>query len=67
MTSQITTIGIPGAAGRMGRMLIREIDAASDLKLVAATDRTGIDAIGEDSGLLAGTGSNGVIIDFGSR
>ena len=63
MTSQIITIGIPGAAGRMGRMLIREIDAASDLKLVAATDRTGIDAIGEDSGLLAGTGSNGVIID----
>ncbi|MEC7211511.1 MAG: 4-hydroxy-tetrahydrodipicolinate reductase [Pseudomonadota bacterium] len=62
MTSQIITIGIPGAAGRMGRMLIREIDAAPDLKLVAATDRAGIDAIGQDSGLLAGTGSNGVII-----
>ena len=62
MKSQITTIGIPGAAGRMGRMLIREIEAASDLKVVAATDRTGIDAIGEDSGLLAGAGSNGVII-----
>ena len=46
MTSQIINIGIPGAAGRMGRMLIREIDAASDLQLVAATDRAEIDAIG---------------------
>ena len=62
MTSQTITIGIPGAAGRMGRMLIREIDAAPDLQLVAATDRAGTEAIGQDSGMLAGTGKNGVII-----
>lgn len=62
MTSETIKIGIPGAAGRMGRMLIREIDAAPDLRLVAATDRTDSDAIGQDSGLLAGTGSNEVII-----
>ena len=62
MTSQIINIGIPGAAGRMGRMLIREIEAAPDLQLVAATDRAESDAIGQDSGLLAGTASNGVII-----
>jgi len=62
MTSQTITIGIPGAAGRMGRMLIREIDAAPDLQLVAATDRAGTEAIGQDSGMLVGTGKNGVII-----
>ena len=62
MTSPMIKIGIPGAAGRMGRMLIREIDAAPDLELVAASDRAGTDAIGQDSGLLAGTGSNDIII-----
>ena len=62
MTALTIKIGVPGAAGRMGRMLIREIDAAPDLELVAASDRAGTDAIGQDSGLLAGTGSNGIII-----
>ena len=62
MTSAITKIGIPGAAGRMGRMLIHEIAAAPDLELVAATDHAGSGAIGQDSGLLAGTGTNGVLI-----
>ena len=62
MTSAITKIGIPGAAGRMGRMLIREIAAAPDLELVAATDHADSGAIGQDSGLLAGTGTNGVLI-----
>ena len=62
MTSQTIRIGIPGAAGRMGRMLIREIDAAPGLELAAATDLPGGEAIGQDSGLLAGTGSNGVVI-----
>ena len=36
MTSQTIRIGIPGAAGRMGRMLIREIDAAPGLELMAS-------------------------------
>ena len=62
MTSQIIRIGIPGAAGRMGRMLIREIAAAPGLELAAATDLAGSEAIGQDSGLLAGTGANGVTI-----
>ena len=38
MIAQTIKIGIPGAAGRMGRMLIREIDAAPDLELVAASE-----------------------------
>lgn len=55
-------IAIPGAGGRMGGMLIREIAAAEDLQLVAATDRPGSLAIGEDAGLFAGLRENGVII-----
>ncbi|MGB2158923.1 MAG: 4-hydroxy-tetrahydrodipicolinate reductase, partial [Candidatus Puniceispirillaceae bacterium] len=43
-------------------MLIREIAAAPGLELVAATDRAESEAIGQDSGLLAGTGTNGVLI-----
>lgn len=62
MTAEQIKIAIPGAAGRMGQMIIREIAASDDLVLVAATDRPGSDAIGMDSGLLGGTGANGVII-----
>ena len=36
MTSQTIRIGIPGALGRMGRMLIREIDAAPGLEPLTA-------------------------------
>ena len=55
-------IAIPGAGGRMGGMLIREIAAAEDLQLVATTDRPDSPAIGEDAGLVAGLRENGVII-----
>ena len=55
-------IAIPGAGGRMGGMLIREIAAAEDLQLVATTDRPDSLAIGEDAGLVAGLRENGVII-----
>ena len=61
MTSETIKIGIPGAAGH-GSHADREIAAAPDLELVAATDRPDSDAIGQDSGLLAGTGNNGVMI-----
>ena len=55
-------IAIPGSAGRMGGMLIREIAAAPDLELVAATDRPDSPFIGHDAGEVAKTGANGVII-----
>ena len=55
-------IAIPGSAGRMGGMLIREIAAAPDLELVAATDRPDSLFIGHDAGEVAKTGANGVII-----
>jgi 4-hydroxy-tetrahydrodipicolinate reductase len=55
-------IAIPGSAGRMGGMLIREISKASDLELVAATDRPDSPFIGRDAGEIAQAGANGVII-----
>ena len=55
-------IAIPGSAGRMGGMLIREIAMAPDLELVAATDRPDSPFIGRDAGEVAQIGANGVII-----
>ena len=62
MSNDIVKIALPGAGGRMGGMLIREIAAADDLQLVAVTDRPGSPHIGADSGSLAGVGTNGVMI-----
>ena len=62
MSDATVKIAIPGAGGRMGGMLIREIAAAEDLQLVATTDRPDSLAIGEDAGLVAGLRENGVII-----
>ena len=55
-------LAIPGSAGRMGGMLIRAIEVAPDLELVAATDRPDSHFIGHDAGEVAKTGANGVII-----
>ena len=62
MTTHPIKIGIPGAGGRMGGMIIREMALRDDMALVAATDRPDSDFIGQDSGVLAGIGSNGVTI-----
>jgi 4-hydroxy-tetrahydrodipicolinate reductase len=47
---------VVGAAGRMGRMLIRAVAEAEGCRLVGAIERPGSEAIGHDAGLLAGTG-----------
>ena len=48
-------IAITGAAGRMGRNLILACTEAEDLRLTQAVEHPGHDAIGADSGVLAGT------------
>ena len=55
-------IALPGAAGRMGGMLIKTIAAASDLALVAATDRPDSPYVGQDAGTIAAREPNGVLI-----
>lgn len=53
---------VVGAAGRMGRTLIRVITESKGAKLVGAVEQAGAPEIGNDSGLLAGVGENGVLI-----
>ena len=55
-------IVIPGAAGRMGRMLVKAIDGTPGVALAAALEMPGSIALGQDAGLLAGVGNLGVPI-----
>ena len=71
-------IAIPGASGRMGRMLIEAIAATPDFVLAGATDIAGSPALGQDAGapigqrtgvaitsdIAAGFSPAQVIIDF---
>jgi 4-hydroxy-tetrahydrodipicolinate reductase len=55
-------IGIVGAAGRMGQMLVRQVAGTEGCVLAGATERAGSDAIGKDAGVLAGIGEAGVAV-----
>jgi 4-hydroxy-tetrahydrodipicolinate reductase len=55
-------IGIAGAAGRMGAVLVREVSATAGCRLVGAFERAGHPAIGRDVGDLAGLGAVGVLV-----
>ena len=51
---------VVGAAGRMGRTLIRTVAEMPGVRLAAAVERPGAAEIGADAGALAGLGSLGV-------
>jgi len=53
-------IGVVGATGRMGRMLIRQIHETDGCELVGAVDRPSAAELGQDVGGLAGIGPLGV-------
>jgi 4-hydroxy-tetrahydrodipicolinate reductase len=53
---------VTGAAGRMGRMLVKAIEETPGVMLAGAIERGGSPALGEDAGLLAGVGATGVKI-----
>jgi 4-hydroxy-tetrahydrodipicolinate reductase len=53
---------VVGAAGRMGRTLIRVISETPGAVLAGAIERAGAAEIGRDAGELAGVGANGVAI-----
>jgi 4-hydroxy-tetrahydrodipicolinate reductase len=55
-------IAIPGAAGRMGQLLVGEVLAADDLTLVAASDAPGHPRLGDDVGAIAGASDCGVTL-----
>ena len=53
---------VVGAAGRMGRMLIKAIHEAPGCILSAAIERPGSPHLGQDAGVLAGLPASGVLI-----
>ena len=55
-------VGICGAAGRMGRTLIKEVTLDETLQLAAALENSKHTDIGKDSGIVAGIQKSGVII-----
>ena len=55
-------VGITGAAGRMGRMLVQAIHESDGLVLGGALERPGHDSLGRDPGELAGVAATGVSI-----
>lgn len=55
-------IGIIGAGGRMGRMLIEAVITHPQTILKAAIDRSGSSLIGVDAGELVGLDKNGIVL-----
>jgi len=53
---------VVGAAGRMGRTLIRVVTETPGAVVAGAIEREGTPEIGRDSGELAGVGPNGILI-----
>ncbi len=53
-------IGVVGAAGRMGRELVRAVHASSVAQLAGAIEQAGSSTLGQDAGTLAGVGPLGV-------
>ena len=53
-------IGIVGCAGRMGRMLTREVHETDGCEVVGGIEDPGHEAIGEDVGALAGLRPTGL-------
>ena len=55
-------IAVTGAAGRMGRELIRAVHGKDGCVVAGAIEQEGSLALGQDAGLLAGLGKLGVVI-----
>ncbi len=53
-------VAVAGAAGRMGRELIRSVANAEDMELASAAEAKGSTAIGKDAGTIAGLAPLGV-------
>lgn len=62
LTGDIMKIAVMGAAGRMGRELIRAIAAESGCTISGATETAGSPVLGRDIGDLAGLGPIGVAV-----
>jgi len=55
-------VAVCGACGRMGKLIVRQLNKQEDMKLVAAIDAPSAPEVGKDAGELAGVGKLGVNI-----
>lgn len=55
-------LAVVGAAGRMGRLLLRTAIERAECRVTGATGRPGSSALGEDAGTLAGLTATGVLV-----
>ena len=60
--SDLPGVVITGASGRMGQMLVNEVQASEGLRLVGALERAGHDWVGQDIGVAMGGSAVGVIV-----
>ena len=60
--AQVTSIAVLGAAGRMGRAIVRIVAETPGAVLTAAVDQPGNPFSGQDAGLVAGGAATGVVI-----
>ena len=58
----MSRVGVVGAAGKMGKTLVKMIHESPDLELAAAVDQPGLSVIGQDAGVVAGIGETGIFI-----
>lgn len=59
----MTRIIIPGAAGRMGRLLVTAVASSDDCTLAGATEYAQSPFLGQDAGVIAGVGELGVKLE----
>ena len=59
---QLPGVVITGASGRMGRMLINEVQESEGLRLIGALERPGHEWVGKDLGVALGGPEMGVIV-----
>lgn len=55
-------VGVIGAGGRMGRLVVQTVTETEGMELAAATASPGSAALGRDAGELAGVGRLGVAV-----
>lgn len=64
--ANLVRMGVVGASGRMGRMLVREIADTEGAVLAGAVERAGHEDLGKDAGTLAGIVPVGVMLSADS-
>ena len=55
-------LGVIGAGGRMGRMLVQTVSETDGASIAGACEQPGSPFLGQDAGMLAGVGELGVAI-----